>query len=184
MIYLISGSICTSRWWMGLGGHGLRIFLYFYTGWNLLRFWCFSGSTKERFWSRRWSYVSGWKRSFRYGFFTNYANKTWNFVNYIFPKIPNFFNIYKLHSFESFLISHNQPTQSHDQSFMSGSCHLDRALIVKIGVECQIFVIVTFFNCSWGLQFGAHSRYYKGALTQKRSFLVICTTFRYDFHVS
>ena len=66
---------------------------------------------------------------------------------------------------------------------VSGSCHLDRASNVKIGVECQIFVIVIFFNCSRVLQFGAHSRYYKGALTQKRSFLVICTTFRSDFHV-
>ena len=53
----------------------------------------------------------------------------------------------------------------------------------EIGVECQIFVIVIFFNCGSVLQFGAHSRYYKGALTQKRSFLVICTTFRSDFHV-
>ena len=66
---------------------------------------------------------------------------------------------------------------------MSGSCHLDRALNVKIGAECQIFVIAIFFNCGWVLQFGAHSRYYKGALTQKRSFLVICTTFRSDIHV-
>ena len=56
---------------------------------------------------------------------------------------------------------------------MSGSCHLDRALNVEIGVECQIFVIVIFFNCGRVLQFGAHSRYYMGALTQKRSF---------DFH--
>ena len=32
------------------------------------------------------------------------------------------------------------------------------------------------------LQFGVHSRYYKGELTQKRSFLVICTTFRSVFH--
>jgi hypothetical protein len=55
---------------------------------------------------------------------------------------------------------------------------------VEIGVECQIFVIVIFFNCSHVLQFGAHSRYYKGALTQKRSFLVICTIFRTAFHVS
>ena len=53
-------------------------------------------------------------------------------------------------------------------TLMSGSCHLDRASNVKIGVECQIFVIVIFFNCSQVLQFGAHSRYYKGALTQKR----------------
>ena len=67
---------------------------------------------------------------------------------------------------------------------MSGSCHLDRALNVQIGVECQIFVIVIFFKCDQVLQFGANSRYYKGTLTQKRSFFVICTTFRYDFHVS
>ena len=66
---------------------------------------------------------------------------------------------------------------------MSGSCHLDRALNVEIGVECQIFVTVIFFNCSQVLQFGAHSRYYKGALTEKRLFLVLCTTFRSDFHV-
>ena len=50
---------------------------------------------------------------------------------------------------------------------MSGSCHLDRASNVKIGVECQIFVIAIFFKCSRVLQFGAHSRYYKSALTQK-----------------
>ena len=56
---------------------------------------------------------------------------------------------------------------------MSGSCHLDNASIVKIGFEYQIFVIVVFFSCIRVLQFGAHSRYYKGALTQKRSFLVI-----------
>ena len=31
---------------------------------------------------------------------------------------------------------------------MSGSCHLDRASNVEIGDECQIFVIVIFFNCS------------------------------------
>ncbi len=66
---------------------------------------------------------------------------------------------------------------------MSGSCHLDRASNVEIGVECQIFVNLIFFNCGRVLQFGAHSRYYKGALTQKRSFFVICTTFRSNFHV-
>ena len=37
---------------------------------------------------------------------------------------------------------------------MSGSCHLDRASNVKIGVECQIFVIVIFFNCDLVLQSG------------------------------
>ena len=50
---------------------------------------------------------------------------------------------------------------------MYGSCHLDKASNVEIGVECQIFVIVIFFNYSRVLQFGAHSRYYKGALTQE-----------------
>ena len=56
-------------------------------------------------------------------------------------------------------------------------------LNVEVGVECQIFVIVIFFNCNQVLQFGINSRYYKGALTQKRSFFVICTTFRTNFHV-
>ena len=51
---------------------------------------------------------------------------------------------------------------------MSGSCHLDRALNVEIGVECQIYVTVIVFNFGRVSQFGAHSSYYKGALTQKR----------------
>ena len=67
--------------------------------------------------------------------------------------------------------------------FMPGSCHLDRAWNVKIGVECQIFIIVIFFNSGRVLQFGAHSRYYKGALTLRGHFFVVCTTFRSDFHV-
>ena len=41
---------------------------------------------------------------------------------------------------------------------MTGSCHLDRVSDVEIDVECQIFVVVVFFNCSQVLQFGAHSR--------------------------
>ena len=40
-----------------------------------------------------------------------------------------------------------------------------------------VFAIAIFFHCGWVLQFGAHLRYYKGALTQKRSFLVICTKY-------
>ena len=31
---------------------------------------------------------------------------------------------------------------------MSGACHLDRVLNVEIGVECQIFVIVTFLTAA------------------------------------
>ena len=56
---------------------------------------------------------------------------------------------------------------------MSGSCHLDRASNVKIGIEYQIFVIVIFSNCGLVLQFGAHSTCYKGALTQNRSFVLL-----------
>ena len=48
---------------------------------------------------------------------------------------------------------------------------------------CWMSNICYLFNCGRVLQFGAHSRY-KGALTQKRSFLVICTTFRSYFRVS
>ena len=66
---------------------------------------------------------------------------------------------------------------------MSGSCHLDRSLNVEIGVECQIFVVVVFFNCGQVLQFGAHSGHYKGVVTKKKSFLVIGTTFRPAFNV-
>ena len=69
---------------------------------------------------------------------------------------------------------------------MSGSrsCHLDRVSNVEIGFECQMFASVLFFNCSQVSQFGAFSKYYKGALTQKRSVLVICTTVRYLIFVS
>ena len=49
-------------------------------------------------------------------------------------------------------------------------------------VECQIFLIVIFFNCSQVLQFGAHSRCYKGALTQKH--FQLSHALRSDFHVS
>ena len=64
------------------------------------------------------------------------------------------------------------------------SCHLDRASNVEIGVECQTFVIAIFFNFGRILQFGAHSRHHKGALTQKRFFLCDLYYFQIDFHVS
>ena len=68
---------------------------------------------------------------------------------------------------------------------MSNSCHLDRASNIEIGVECQIFVIVIFLTASEFYKLGhIQGMYYKGALTQKRSFLVIYTTFRSDFYVS
>ena len=40
-----------------------------------------------------------------------------------------------------------------------------------------------FFNRRQVLEFGAPSMYYKGALTQKRQFLVNWTSFRSDFNV-
>ena len=53
------------------------------------------------------------------------------------------------------------------------------------GVECQIFVIVIFFlTVAEFYNLGYIKGIYKCALTQTRSFLVICNTFRSDFHVS
>jgi hypothetical protein len=70
---------------------------------------------------------------------------------------------------------------------MSGSCHLDTSSNVEIGVECQIFVIVIFFltllSFTIWVTFKADSEYYKGTLTKKRSLLVLCITFRSDFHI-
>ena len=37
---------------------------------------------------------------------------------------------------------------------MSGSCHLDRASNVEIGVECQIFVIVIFSTAAKSYNLG------------------------------
>ena len=50
----------------------------------------------------------------------------------------------------------------------------------KLVLKVKYLLLLIFFKCGQVLQFGAHSRYYNGALTQKRSFLGICTTFRYD----
>ena len=50
---------------------------------------------------------------------------------------------------------------------------------VEIGVECQIFFLLSFLTGSEFYNLGAHSRYYKGAIT----ILVMCTTFRSDFCV-
>ena len=56
---------------------------------------------------------------------------------------------------------------------MSGSCHFDRASNDELSVEFWFFVIAMFFNCGWVLKFGAPSRYYKGALTQKTTVSII-----------
>ena len=52
----------------------------------------------------------------------------------------------------------------------------------KLVLNIKCLLLLYFFTCSQVLQFWAHSRYYKGALTQKRSFLVISTTLRSNFH--
>ena len=66
---------------------------------------------------------------------------------------------------------------------MSGSCNFDRASNDKFSVEFWIFVIVIVANHDRVLKFEAPSKYYKGALTQKRSFRVNWTFFRSDFNV-
>ena len=49
---------------------------------------------------------------------------------------------------------------------------------VELVLNVKYLLLLSFFYCSHQvLQFGAHSRYYKGALTQKRSFLVISDLF-------
>ena len=56
----------------------------------------------------------------------------------------------------------------------------------KLVLNVKYLLLLSFFSLPPSftiLQFGAHSRYYKAALTQKRSFSVLCTTFRSDFHV-
>ena len=69
--------------------------------------------------------------------------------------------------------------------FMSWFMSFDRASNVEIGVECQIFVIVIFLTAAKCYNLGdILGKYEKGVLTQKRSFLGICTTFRSAFHVS
>ena len=71
-------------------------------------------------------------------------------------------------------------------------CSLHVCLIHVIWTECWISKLVLnvqhllfllFFNFVRVLQFGAYSRHYKGVLTQKRSFIVICTDFRSNLHV-
>ena len=52
-------------------------------------------------------------------------------------------------------------------SLVSGSCHFNRASNDEFSIEFWIFDIDMFFNHKPVLKFGAPSRYYKGALTQK-----------------
>ena len=63
---------------------------------------------------------------------------------------------------------------------MSGSCHLDRASNFKLVLNVKYLLFSSFSTVA---EFVAHSRYYKDALTQIRSFLVICATSSFDFHV-
>ena len=71
--------------------------------------------------------------------------------------------------------------QNRRRLFMSGWCHSSN---VEIVVECQIFVIVIFSTAVELYNLGhIQGTRYKRALTQKISFLVICTTFRPGFYV-
>ena len=62
---------------------------------------------------------------------------------------------------------------------MSGSCHLNRASNLEIGVKCQIFVNVIFLTAAEFYNLGHIRR----ALTQNISVLVICISSRSDFCV-
>ena len=53
----------------------------------------------------------------------------------------------------------------------------------KLVLNVKYLLLLYFFNCGGVLPFGAHSSLYKYALTQKRPFLLIGTTFRSNFHV-
>ena len=64
---------------------------------------------------------------------------------------------------------------------MFSSCHLERASNVEIGVECQIFLIVIFLTATEFYNLGHTQGIIK--LPQSRSFVVLCTNFRSDFHV-
>ena len=48
------------------------------------------------------------------------------------------------------------------QVLMCGSCHFDRLLNAKFGVEYQMIFVALIFNCSFEIQFGAPSRFRKG----------------------
>ena len=52
----------------------------------------------------------------------------------------------------SYNIHNKQNSKKH--TFMSSSCHLDRASIVEIGFECQIFLIGIFLTVAKFYNFG------------------------------
>ena len=103
--------------------------------------------------------------------FKNDLSSTINVCVELFCSLHHMFNQKRILKFQGFFNPFDyfdRKTMKNIQTRpMSRSCHLDRASNVEIGVECQIFVIVIIFNCGQVLQFKAHPRYYKGALTQK-----------------
>jgi hypothetical protein len=60
--------------------------------------------------------------------------------------------------------------------FLNLLVHLFSDHVISTGLQMMnlvsnleyVFVVIMFFNCSQVLKFGAPSRYYKSALTQKR----------------
>ena len=70
-------------------------------------------------------------------------------------------------------------------------CHLCPDHVISTGrqmknlvLNFEYLLLLCFFKHSWVLQFGAPSRYYKCALTQKRWFWLNWTFFRSNFNVS
>ena len=88
-----------------------------------------------------------------------------NFVSVFF-----YFKMISRHSIVQ--LTYNQLQHKH-QMFCINVRFMSFGQRVKVGAECQIFVIVICFNCGQVLQSGAHSTCYKGALTQNRSFVLL-----------
>ena len=56
--------------------------------------------------------------------------------------------------------------------------------MLKLVLNVKYLLLLSFLTEAEFYNFGhIQGVYYKGALSQKRPFLVICTTFRSDFHV-
>ena len=65
----------------------------------------------------------------------------------------------------SYNIHNKQNSKKH--TFMFGSCHLDRASIIEIGVECQIFLILILLTADEFCNLGHIQGIIKGCINSK-----------------
>ena len=94
-------------------------------------------------------------------------------------------NLIVLNSFLENDLNQNYSTSKLNVLFTTCMIHViwTECWISKLVLNVQHLLFLLFFNFVRVLQFGAYSRHYKGVLTQKRSFIVICTDFRSNLHV-